>query len=476
MSAKTVELFIGGAWRPGAAGTAPVVDPASEAETARVALAGEADVDAAVAAAAASWRDYAAMPARERGRVLVRAADLVRERIKTLAARLTAEQGKTLAESHAELERAADTLAWNGEEAGRLSGTTLPGWAPGSTRVVEPRPLGVVAAITAWNFPAVLVARKLGAALAAGCTVVLKAAEEAPMTAAGLVRCLADAGLPSGAANLVFGDPPMVARRLIGAPDVAAVTFTGSARVGREIAALAAAGLKPCVLELGGHAPVIVCADADIERALGLTLPAKFASAGQSCVAPSRFYVHGSHYDQFVDRFAEAARAVAVGDGRDPATRMGPLANARRLAAMDRLVTDATARGARLVQGGSRLGNRGFFFAPTVLADVPEDAHVMNEEPFGPIAPIASFEEVDEVLARANRLPFAFAAYVFTDTASIAARLAGGLSAGNIGVNQMAPSLPDAPIGGRRDSGVGYEGGRRGLEAFVHHTLVSTTR
>lgn len=476
MSAESVELFVGGAWRAGAAGTAPVIDPATEAAVARVALAGPDDADAAVTAAAGAFRTWAAMPARERGHVLIHAARLVRERIAPLAAGLTAEQGKTLAESRVELERAADTLAWNGEEAGRLAGTVLPGWAARSTRVVEPRPLGVVAAFTAWNFPAVLVARKLGAALAAGCTVVLKAAEEAPMTAAGIVRCLADAGAPPGTVNLVFGDPPATARRLIGAADVAAVTFTGSTLVGREIAGLAAVGLKPCVLELGGHAPAIVGADADVDRAIALTLPAKFASAGQSCVAPSRFYVHRSIYGRFVEDFAAAARAVTVGDGRAAGTRMGPVANPRRIEAMARLTADAAGHGARLVAGGSRVGNRGYFFAPTVLADVPDAAQVMTEEPFGPIAPIAPFDDVDEVLTRANRLPLAFAAYVFTGSASLSARLVSGLKAGNIGVNQMAPSLPDAPVGGLADSGLGYEGGRRGIEAFTHLTLVSTTR
>jgi succinate-semialdehyde dehydrogenase/glutarate-semialdehyde dehydrogenase len=472
---EDARLFIAGAWRDSSGGRAEVIDPATAAPMGRVGLARPADVDAALSAAASARESWGAVPAGERGAILVRAAALLKERLPAIAGRLTREQGKTLAESKGELARAVETLAWNGEEAGRMEGSSLPGRAPRATRTLRPAPIGVVAAFTAWNFPAVLVARKLGAALAAGCPVILKAAEEAPYTAAAILECLAEAGLPPGVVNLLFGDPPAVARQLLESPIVRKITFTGSTRVGKELARLAAADLKRCTFELGGHAPVILCADGDIAAAAQATLAFKFASAGQSCIAPSRFYVHRSRYDAFVERFAAAAAALRVGRGFEEGVQMEPLANARRVAAMERLTGDAVKCGARLVTGGRRLDRPGFFWAPTVLAEVPETAAVMNEEPFGPIAPMAAFDEFEEALARANRLAYGFAAYLYTSSLPTAARFADVIRAGNVGINQMCPSLPDAPIGGVGDSGYGYEGGREGIEAFLHFKLVSQT-
>jgi succinate-semialdehyde dehydrogenase/glutarate-semialdehyde dehydrogenase len=472
---EPVPLFIGGRWRPGTAGLREVVDPATETATGQVSLAGAADLDAALAAAAEARARWRATPAAERGAALVRAAQLLRARTEEVARLLTREQGKTLAESAGEIGRAVETLAWNGEEAGRIGGRTLPGRAGGAQRALLPSPVGVVAAFTAWNFPAVLVTRKLGAALAAGCPVILKAAEEAPCTAAAIIQCLADAGIPDGVVALVFGDPPQVARHLLGSPVVRKITFTGSTRVGKELARLAADDLKRCTFELGGHAPVVLCADGDVDAAVKSTLAFKFTSAGQSCIAPSRFYVHRSCCEAFVDRFAAAARSLKVGNGLEEGVQMGPVANARRIAAMERFTRDAVARGAAVVTGGERLPRPGFFWAPTVLRDVPDDALVMTEEPFGPIAPIAAFDEFDEAIARANRLRYGFAAYVFTNSLAVAARFVDRIEAGNIGVNQMCPSLPDAPVGGLGDSGYGYEGGREGIEAFLHFKLVSQT-
>jgi succinate-semialdehyde dehydrogenase/glutarate-semialdehyde dehydrogenase len=469
------QLFIGGGWRDGGAGTAEVIDPATEAPTGRVSLAAAGDLDDAISAAATALPAWRETPAGERGAILLKAAALIEGRTAEVARLLTLEQGKTLAESRGELMRAVETFAWNGAEAGRIEGHTLPGRARGAARTLVPTPVGVVAAFTAWNFPAVLVARKLRAALAAGCTVVLKAAEEAPYTAAALVRCLADAGLPAGVVNLVFGDPPQVARQLLASPLVRNVTFTGSTRVGKELARLAADDLKRCTFELGGHAPVVVCADADLEASVKAIIPFKFTSAGQSCIAPSRFLVHRSRYAAFIDKFAAAAGALKVGNGLEDGIQMGPLANARRVAAMERLVGDAVERGARVVTGGARLPRTGFFWAPTVLADVPDSALVMSEEPFGPLAPVAPFDELDEAIARANRPAYGFAAYIFTAAQAGAARFIERIEAGNIGVNQMCPSLPDAPIGGVKDSGYGYEGGREGIEAFLHFKLVSAT-
>ncbi len=472
-AAETVGLFIGGRWLTGEAGNRPVINPASEAAMGQVSLASPGQLDLAIAAAVAArsaWRN--ALPG-DRGGVLLRAAGLLRGRLDALAHHLTLEQGKTLAESRGELTRAIETLTWNGEEAVRIASRSVPGRTAGSVRRRQPVPLGVVAAFTAWNFPAVLVTRKLGAALAAGCTVVLKAAEEAPYTAAAIVAALAEAGLPAGVVNLVFGDPPAVARHLLAAPAIRKVTFTGSTAVGREIAKLAAGDLKRCTFELGGHAPVILAADGDLEAAITATLAFKFASAGQSCIAPSRFYIQRRRYAEFLDKFAAGARAITVGDGLDPASKMGPVANPRRLAAMERFSTEARQRGAEVVLGGNRMNRPGWFWSPTVLGDVTDEASVMNEEPFGPIAAMAPFDDLEEAIARANRLAYGFAAYAYTASLRTADYLADRLEAGNVGINQMCPALPDMPTGGMGDSGYGYEGGREGIEEFLHFKLVS---
>jgi succinate-semialdehyde dehydrogenase/glutarate-semialdehyde dehydrogenase len=470
-----VQLFINGAWRSGSAGIAEVIDPATELANGAVTLASPADLDAAIAAAVAVRSSWAAVPAAERGAILLRAAALLKERGAEVARALTLEQGKTLTESAGEINRAIETLAWNGEEAGRAGGSSLPGRARNSIRMITPVPIGVVAAFAAWNFPAVLATRKLGAALAAGCPVILKAAEEAPYTAAAIVQCLADAGVPAGAVNLVFGDPPMVAAHLLGSPEVRKVTFTGSTRVGKELAKLAAPNLKRCTFELGGHAPVIFCADGNVDAAITATMAFKFTSAGQSCIAPSRFYIHRSRYAEFTDKFAAAARALKVGNGLEPGIQMGPVANARRLAAMQRLTQDALDHGAELAAGGKRHSQPGFFWSPTVLLQVPDKAAVMNEEPFGPIAPMAAFDDFDEAIGRANRVAYGFAAYLYTQSTAATAKFVAEIEAGNLGINQMSPSLPDAPVGGVKDSGYGYEGGREGIAAFQQMKLVNQT-
>ncbi len=458
-----VRLLVGGAWRDGAGGRLDVVDPATGRPAGSVAVADAGDLDDAVAAAHGAFPAWAATPGHDRGAILKRAAALLHERAGEVADALSVEGGKLPAEAAAEVGRAVETLQWNGEEAGRIEGRIIQGRATGALRLSTPVPVGVVAAFAAWNFPAVLAARKLGAALAAGCTVVLKAAEETPRTAAEVVRALADAGLPAGAVNLVFGDPPRVSEHLIGAPEVRAVTFTGSTAVGRIIAGLAARGPKRCVLELGGHAPVIVAQDADVDLAVRATLPAKFGSAGQSCVAPSRFYVHADRYEAFASAFTAAARELPI----------GPLITPRRVEAVERMIADAVARGARVLCGGERTGDEGYFFAPTVLADVADDAQLAQEEPFGPIAALAPFTDIDDAVDRANGTAYAFAAYLFTDSGLTRDRVLAGVRASNIGVNQMAPAMPDAPTGGLQDSGYGYEGGRDGIHAFQHFRLVS---
>jgi succinate-semialdehyde dehydrogenase/glutarate-semialdehyde dehydrogenase len=472
---RTLDLFIAGRWRPGAGGYGPVVNPATAEPVARHAIASAGDLDEALEAAADGFERWSKVPAGERGAVLERTARLLRASAKDWARELTAENGKTLAESEGEIGRAIEHFEWYGAEAARIEGRLAPPRQATHQRLIVPQPLGVVVAFTAWNFPAVLVARKLSAALAAGCAVILKAAEETPTVAVRIVEALTEAGLPAGAVNLVFGDPPTISSHLLASPIVRKLTFTGSTSVGRTLARLAADDLKRCTFELGGHAPVIVCADADVEKAVAATIPYKFTSAGQSCVAPSRFYVHESLYADCLARFTAAAAAITVGDGSEAGVRMGPLATRRRLEAMERLTGDAVQHGARAVLGGKRLDRKGWFFPPTVLADVPEDAAVMNEEPFGPIAPFASFRDLDDAVARANRLRYGFTAYAFTRSLETAAALSARLKAGNVGINQMCPSLPDVPIGGVDQSGYGYEGGRAGLEEFLHFRLVSQT-
>jgi succinate-semialdehyde dehydrogenase/glutarate-semialdehyde dehydrogenase len=470
MSADLVRLFIDGSWREGSGGRLDIVDPSSGTTAGQVTLAAAADVHDAVAAADRAFSGWSAVPADERGAVLKRAAALVRERADAIAATLSVEGGKTDAEARGEVGRAVETLAWNGEEAGRIEGRLIPGKSAGSQRLSVPAPVGVVAAFTAWNFPAVLTTRKLGAILASGCTAVLKAAEATPATAAEIVRALADAGAPPGVVNLVFGDPPVVSEQLIRSREVRAVTFTGSTPVGRIIATHAAqAGPKRAVLELGGHAPVIVDADADIGLAVNATLPAKIGSAGQSCVAPGRYYVHADRVDGFREMFTAAMAALR------PGIDLGPVIHAGRVGALERLTGDAVARGGQLLCGGRRVDRPGTFFAPTVLADVPADAEIMREEPFGPIAVINRFSDLGDAIAQANATDYAFAAYLFTDSLATRRRVLSELRATNIGINQMAPSLPDAPLGGMQASGVGYEGGRDGIAAFQHLRLVSET-
>ncbi len=473
---RETRLFVDGEWRDGKEGWLDVVDPATEEPVTRVALASSTDVDDAVAAANTAFRPWADAAAPERGALLLQAAELLESRAGHVTRALMQEAGKTVADADGELQRAVETLRWNGHEASRIEGRTLAGKAPHGRRLLVPTPLGVVAAFTAWNFPLVLVSRKLGASLAAGCTVVLKPSEEAPTAAAEVVRALVDAGLPRGVLNLVFGAPEIVGTRLLAAREVRAVTFTGSTAVGKQIAERAARDLKRCILELGGHAPVIVADDADLDLAVGSLVPAKFGSAGQSCLAPSRLFIHESVYDDFVDGFARAVLSLRVGmpeSGSD--VHVGPVISQRRVEALMRLTDDAIARGARLVCGGKRVAKRGFFWAPTVLADVPDDAEIMTEEPFGPIVAIAKFVTLDDAIRRANGTDYAFGAYVFTRSLRTRDVTVHGLQASNIGVNQMAPSLPDAPLGGMLDSGYGYEGGTDGIHAFQHLRLISET-
>ena len=342
-----------------------------------------------------------------------------------------------------------------------------------SRSFILPQPLGVIGIITPWNFPAVLVARKVGAALAAGCTVVLKASEFTPYSATVIIKALVEAGLPDGAVNLVFGDPAAVSEQLLSAPAVKIVSFTGSTHVGKLLAGQAAKNLTRCVFELGGHAPVIVWKDADPERVIQITAPAKFGTAGQSCVAPTRYLVHENLHDQIVKGLVAKAESLQIGHGLEEGTTLGPVAHAGRIKEFNDLIEDAVSKGAVIETGGQQVDRPGFFFKPTVLSNVPEDAKILFEEPFGPIATVQKITSVEQALKHANAAPYAFAAYLFTDSMRVRSQVVAELNASNLGINQTAPSLPDVALGGLGNSGYGYEGGSEGVLAYTQLKLIN---
>jgi succinate-semialdehyde dehydrogenase/glutarate-semialdehyde dehydrogenase len=469
MTYPELGLHIDGRWSTsGGAGATPVVDPADESTIGTLPLADRAEVQRAAESAARGlvlWRRRSAL---ERATVLRRAAERMRERAEVMAGVLTREQGKPIAEALREVTLSADIVDFQADEARRLYGRTVPPRVDGIlSHTVTRQPVGPVAAFTAWNYPVNLPCRKLGSALAAGCSVVLKPAEEAPGSAVLLARCFLDAGLPHGVLNLVFGDPPTVAAALIEHPAIRKVSITGSVAVGRELAQACARHGKRFTGELGGHAPVIVCADADLGQVLKLSVPAKFRNAGQVCASPIRFFVHRSLYDGFVRDFVAAAAALKLGPGGDPTTQMGPLAHARRLEDMARFVDDARDRGARVLTGGRRAPRPGWFFEPTVIVDAPAASRVMQLEPFGPIAVIAPFDSLDEAIARANALPYALGAYAFTRDLASAHRLGDEIEAGMVGINHYGVSQPELPFGGWKDSGTGQEMGAEGLLPYT---------
>jgi len=447
--------------------TLPVVTPATGLELARLPVATAADVERALHAAARAfpaWRDTTAV---ERGRILRSAAGLLRERAPAIAGIMTREQGGVLARSRTEVLRSADVLDWCAEEGRRAYGRIIPTNTPGVRHLVLREPIGPAVALTPWNAPAFMPARKIGEALAAGCTCIIKPAEETPGTALEIVRALADAGLPAGVVNTLFGHPAEISHRLITSPLTRKVSFTGSTEVGLQLGALAGGVAKPITLELGGHAPVLVFEDADIEFAADLTAGMKINNAGQLCGSPTRILVQEPVYARFLQRYREALTATRVGDGMDPASTMGPLANARRLAAMESFVADAHERRAKIEAGGGRLGDRGFFFAPTLLSGCSRDCAIMNREPFGPISAILPFQRLDEAVAEANRLDFGLAAYAFTRSARVADDLMRTLECGLLGINTFAVTSPESPVAGVKLSGHGAEGGTEGLDSYL---------
>lgn len=470
-----LQLFIDGGWiDAGDRATENVLNPATGDVLAAVPHASRDDIDAAAEAAGRAFRAWRKTTAYDRAKLIRKAADLLRERVEHIATRMVLEQGKPIGEARMEVMAAADIFDWTADEGRRIYGRVVPTRVPGVQWTVTREPVGPVAAFTPWNVPVVIPARKISAALAVGCTMVIKPSEETPASVLEIARALDDAGLPEGVLNVVYGVPAQVSEQLIFHPQIRKITFTGSTAVGQQLAAMAAqAGVKRATMELGGHAPVLVFDDADIEHAVQSMAAFKYRNAGQVCIAPTRFYVHDSIHDRFVADFAAAAKAIRIGDGLDPETRMGPLANPRRVAAMEQFVADALGRGAQLKAGGERGSNRGFFYEPTVLANVSADARAMNEEPFGPLAVTSSFTSFDEVIEQANRLPFGLAAYVFTRSARTAAMLGEALETGMVGINNSFISMPETPFGGVKQSGYGSEGGTEGMDAYLTTKFVS---
>lgn len=468
------QLYINGHWLPAEGRqTENIINPANGQVLATLPHATRADLDAALGAAQAAFAGWRATAPQERSRILRAGATLVRERAEAIARMMTLEQGKPLREARLEVLAAADTFDWYAEEGRRNYGRVVPGRHLGQRITVLHEPVGVCAAFTPWNFPVVTPARKIAGALAAGCTLILKLAEETPACGLGLVRALHDAGLPPGVLNAVFGVPAEVSSYLLDSPIVAKFSFTGSTAVGKLLAQQAAKSLKRATMELGGHAPVIVCADADIAKAADMLVPGKFRNAGQICIAPTRFYVQAEVYEAFVDAFVERTRKLVPGNGLDEKSSMGPMANPRRIDAMRTLTADAVQHGARLLCGGQAIDGPGFFWQPTVLADVPESARLMNEEPFGPLALISRVNSVDEAIARANRLPYGLASYAFTEHSATRMQLARGLQTGMLGINSLNVSMPEAPFGGVKESGWGSECGIEGLQAYCDTKLIS---
>lgn len=474
MTYPAVRLVLGGEERAtGSQGEAPVINPATEDVLAVLPQAGPHEAAEAARIAEAGFAEWSAVPALERGRVLRRAAEIMRAEADAAARSMTMEQGKPLAQARAEWMGSADLLDWFAEEARRAYGRIVPPRSAGMQLEVHRRPVGPVAALAPWNFPAWTVMQKVAPALAAGCSVVVKPSENTPATAWHIARALLEAGLPPRAISVICGQPGPIASTLVAAPEIRKVTLTGSIRVGRIIAAEAGQHLKKVTMELGGHAPVIVARDADIERAAQLAAEWKFRNAGQVCVSPTRFLVEAPVHDAFVAGFAKAAGRIVVGSGLDAGTAMGPLATRTQLDTVVRLVEDARDRGAEVAAGGERIGNRGFFHQPTVLSGMTPGMEAMNQEPFGPLALVMRVDSIEAALAEANRLPVGLASYAFTDSRRTAAQIAGGIKAGMLALNHFALAMPETPFGGVKDSGFGSEGGSEGLDAFMMPFLIS---
>jgi acyl-CoA reductase-like NAD-dependent aldehyde dehydrogenase len=474
MSYPQLSLYIDGEFiRGGGRREQDVLNPATHEVIGKLPHATREDLDRALAGAARAFETWRKSSPMERSKVLRKVAELARARAQDIGRGITLDQGKPLAESVGEVNFCAEHAEWHAEECRRIYGRVIPARAEGVRQLVLREPVGVCAAFSPWNFPFNQAIRKISAAVGAGCTIILKGPEDAPSAVVALAQLFHDAGLPPGVLNVVWGVPAEVSKHLIESPVVRKITFTGSVAVGKQLAAMAAAHMKRSTMELGGHAPVIVCDDADIDAATSLLVPYKFRNAGQVCISPTRFYVQDGAYDRFVSAFVEKTRALKVGDGLAQGTQMGPLAQQRRVGAVQGFVDDARERGASVLAGGAPIPGVGNFFPPTVIADLPEDARLMTEEPFGPVAGIARFRTLDEALRRANSLPFGLASYAFTTSSRNAHAISTGLEAGMVAINHLGMALAETPFGGIKDSGIGSEGGVETFDGYLNTKFVT---
>lgn len=471
---ENAALIVGGQYRrSGSAGTLAVTDPATDETIVTLPRAGKAEVIEAAALALEGFGAWSSLSAFERYRILRRAADLMRAAAEDAARVMTREQGKVLSQALLEWNAAADLLDWSAEEGRRTYGRIVPPRLRDVSLSVVSRPVGPVAIMAPWNFPAWGLMQKIAPALAAGCSIVIKPSEDTPLTAWYIGRCLLEAGVPAAAVSVLWGRASEISAALIEAPEIRKVSLTGSTRVGRIVAAAAGEQLKKVTMELGGHAPVIVAADADLDALVPQAVFWKFRNAGQVCVSPTRFLVADSLHDDFVARVVAETEKIAVGNGLDPASQMGPLTTAGQLQTVDRMVQDAVAKGARLEIGGTRIGNAGNFYRPTVLSGVTTDMAAMNDEPFGPLALIMRTPSLEAALAEANRLPVGLGSYAFTRSDATAARIAAGIRAGMLGINHFALALPETPFGGVLDSGFGSEGGTEAIQSYMSTMLIT---
>ena len=470
----TIQLYIDGHWREGAAARSlPVHNPATGTVMGQVACAETSDLEEVAAAAERGFAVWKRISAFERYKTMRKAAQLLRDRVEHVARLMTLEQGKPLAEARMEILAGADTIDWFAEEGRRAYGRVIPARQHDVYQLVVKEPVGPVAAFTPWNFPINQIVRKLSSALAAGCSIIVKAPEETPASPAELIRAFIDAGVPAGVVNLVYGDPAHISSYLIAHPAIRKISFTGSTPVGKQLAAMAGLHMKRMTMELGGHAPVVIFDDADIALAAKTMVASKFRNAGQVCVSPTRFLVQEGVYKDFVAQFVMHAEKLQVGSGLEAGTTMGPLANPRRMSAMQNLVEDAQQQHAQIKTGGKRLGSAGNFWAPTVITELPVTARAMTEEPFGPMALINPFASFEDAVREANRLPFGLAAYAWTRSARTAQQIAASIETGMITINHLGLGMPETPFGGVKDSGYGSEGGTEALEAYMNPKFVS---
>ncbi len=471
---ETLNHYIDGQWvQPTSGKTQEVMNPAKNTALATLGYAGRPDLDKAIKAAEKGFATWRRVSAFERSGILRKAANLVRERADDIARVLTMEQGKVLAEAKMEVLSGADVIDWFAEEGRRAYGRIIPARADGVRNLIIQEPIGVTAGFAPWNFPVTQAVRKIAASLAAGCSIILKCPEETPGSPIGLVRCFHDAGVPAGVLNLVYGVPAEISEYLIPHPSVRKISFTGSVPVGKHLASLAGQHMKRATMELGGHAPVLVFDDVDTDAVATLTSGLKYRNAGQVCISPTRFFVHEKAYDKFVGKFIDLAKGIKVGDGLDADSKMGALANPRRVNAMESIIADVREKGGKVATGGNRIGNQGNFFEPTVVTDVPKGARILSEEPFGPVAVMIRFKDTDEMLKEANSLPFGLASYAFTHDAKTATKVADGLESGMVTINHQGLALPEMPFGGIKDSGYGHEGGAEGLQVYMVQKIVS---